>query len=160
MKQIAIVIIAMFTMTLSAQENHKNNHENERKEHHKERLELTPEEASQLQTKKMTLSLDLDNAQQQQISQINLENAKRRMAKMEARKNTTKDDQKERPSKEDRLQKTNDRLDAKIANKKKMKGILNDEQYKKWEHQSARKHDKKRKMRGKNTGQKRMKRQR
>jgi hypothetical protein len=161
MKKVTVLIIALFTMTLSAQEKSSNEQDGHRGRQYEAQLDLTPEEFSQLQTKKMTLSLDLNEVQQKEISQINLENAKRRMAKMEARKNEKQGDAKERPTKEERLKRTNERLDAQIANKKKMKSILNDTQYKKWEKQSARKHGQKRKSHNKKKdGKKGMMRQR
>ena len=118
MKKLVMIAIALITIQVSAQEG-KNRH-----------ADFSPEEMAQLQTKKMTLALDLTEAQQQQISAINLENAKVRKAKMESRRQKVKG---EKPSKEDMLKMKNERLDAQIANKKRMKTILNAEQYEKWE---------------------------
>ena len=46
--------------------------------------------------------------------------------------------------KEERLKMKNDRLDAQIANKKKMKSILNAEQYAKWEKKQGKRNHMKR----------------
>ena len=94
---------------------------------------LTPEQVATLQTKRMTLALDLTKLQQEKIEKINLENARLRQEKMEARK----DDPNGKPGRtmtsEDRFALQNERLDQMIANKQKMKSILNQEQYEKWE---------------------------
>lgn len=119
MKKLLIIALALITIQVSAQER------GERKGKH---ADFTPEETAQLQTKKMTLALDLSEAQQREIGAINLENAKVRKGKMEARKNSDT-----KPSKEERFKMKNEMLDAQIANKQKMKSILNAEQYAKWE---------------------------
>lgn len=87
---------------------------------------LSPEESATIQTKKMTLLLDLTELQQSEIQKIYLENATTRKAHMEARRT-------EKPSPENRATRVNARLDQRIAMKAKMKKILNNEQYAKWE---------------------------
>lgn len=94
---------------------------------------LEPEEIATLQTKKMTLRLDLTDAQQDDIYKINLENAKLRKAHMAERKARKESGEATKPSKEERLARANKMLDHKIAMKAKMKNILNEEQYAKWE---------------------------
>lgn len=97
-------------------------------------MNFTAEEMATLHTKKMTLHLDLNASQQDKIYEINLENAKKRKAFMEKRK-AQKESGKpaEKPSKEQRLEMMNKRLDHQIATKQKMKEILNEEQFAKWE---------------------------
>ena len=95
--------------------------------------ELTPEEMATLQTKKMTLHLDLNESQQKEIQKLNLENAKERKANMETRKAQRESGTMQKPSKEERLKMMNQRLDRQIEMKAKMKKILNAEQYAKWE---------------------------
>jgi len=94
---------------------------------------LEPEEIATLQTKKMTLHLDLTDAQQQDIYKINLENAKLRKAHMVERKARKENSEASKPTKEERLAMANKMLDHKIEVKAKMKKILNEEQYTKWE---------------------------
>ncbi|SER04143.1 protein of unknown function [Hyunsoonleella jejuensis] len=94
---------------------------------------LEPEEIATLQTKKMTLHLDLTDAQQQDIYKINLENAKLRKAHMAERKARKENSEASKPTKEERLAMANKMLDHKIEVKAKMKKILNEEQYTKWE---------------------------
>ncbi|MEO8933001.1 MAG: hypothetical protein ABI295_01735 [Xanthomarina sp.] len=92
------------------------------------------EEASQLKVKQLTLDLDLSEAQQQQVEALYLENAKTREAKMKQRNlSENSKTSKMELSKEDKLQMKNDRLDHQIEMKKKMKEILNNDQYTKWE---------------------------
>ncbi len=92
--------------------------------------DLTPEEAAALKTKKMTLQLDLTSAQQSQIMKMNIEEAKERKAKRAERE---KGKERAKLSKTERLSKMNSHLDKKIAAKKKMKSILNEQQFEKWE---------------------------
>lgn len=133
MKKVLIVVIALIALQVTAQEKKKEM----RKEIQKERMErmnnLTPEEAATLQTKKMTLHLDLTEAQQAKIQALNLEEAKARKAKMEENKSRRESGEMKQFTKEDKFKMMNDRLDHQIAMKKKMKSILNEEQYKKWE---------------------------
>lgn len=101
--------------------------------------DLSPEEAATLHTKKMTLHLDLNKSQQDDIYKINLENAKKRKEMMETFKAKKESGNMEKPSKEARLKMMNAKLDHQIAMKAKMKKILNEEQYAKWENAQARK---------------------
>ncbi len=95
--------------------------------------EFSPEEQATLKTKKMTLGLDLTQSQQDKIYQIHLRNASERLAKMEEIKKERESGEWTRPSKEERFNHLNSRLDKQIAHKKEMKSLLNEEQFKKWE---------------------------
>lgn len=101
--------------------------------------DLTPEQMATLQTKKMTLALDLNKEQQTKIQLMNLENAKLRKAKMEERKTKKEDGETKKPSSEERYAMQNERLDKMIAHKAEMKKILSQEQYEKWEKMGHRK---------------------
>ena len=125
MKNIVLIAIAFLTLNATAQE-HKKDKKRARAEMMKD---YTAEEQATLQTKKMTLALDLSEAQQKDIYALNLANAKERKAKMKEREAKKG----EKPSKEERYKMQNEMLDKKIAMKKKMKQILNDEQFAKWE---------------------------
>lgn len=138
MKKLIVIALALVTLQVSAQE---------KKERIQRGADFTPEEMAQLHTKKMTLELDLTKEQQEQVAALNLENAKAKKTQMEARKNRKKTD--EKPSKEEVLKMKNDRLDAQIANKQKMKRILTADQYKKWEELHG-KHNNKMKRKRKN----------
>lgn len=115
MKKLLTILIALVTLTISAQEqkNHKRTHQ-----------EFTPEQRAELQTKRMILQLDLTADQQKKVQQLFLENAQNRPAKSadkpEFSKNRSYSD-------------INAKMDRQIATKQKMKEILSEEQYAKWE---------------------------
>ena len=95
--------------------------------------DMTVEQIATLQTKKMTLALDLSDAQQKEIQQLNVENATERKARIEERKAKKEEKEVSKPSADERFAMQSDRLDQAIAHKKKMKKILSDEQFTKWE---------------------------
>ncbi|MFD1162942.1 MULTISPECIES: Spy/CpxP family protein refolding chaperone [Hwangdonia] len=136
MKKIAIIAVALLALQATAQEQ-KREHAN--KERGDKMIMLSPEEIATLQTKKMTLHLDLNESQQAKIQKINLENATKRKAMMEARKAKKESGNAEKPTKEERYAMMNAKLDHQIAMKAKMKDILNNEQYAKWEKGQAKK---------------------
>jgi hypothetical protein len=139
MKKLIIVLIALVTISTQAQKK-----DGKAKSDRKEMLkDLSPEEMATLKTKKMTLRLDLNESQQREIKKINLENAKLRKSKREGRKDVDS-----KPTKEERFKMMNERLDQQIATKKKMKNILNEVQYEKWE-KSLKNRSKKKGKRGK-----------
>ena len=100
--------------------------------HHDEMKNLTPEQTATLQTKKMTLVLDLTQDQQTKIQGINLEKAKARKTKMEDRKAAKENGEVKKPTFEERYAMQNARLDQMIAQKAEMKNILSADQYEKW----------------------------
>lgn len=135
MKKLIIIAIAFIAIQATGQERQR---EHRNKERGQKMMNLSAEEMATLQTKKMTLHLDLNESQQAKIQKINLENATKRKAMMEARKAKKESGNAEKPSKEERLTMVNARLDHQIATKAKMKDILNEEQYAKWEKSQAR----------------------
>ena len=100
---------------------------------------MTPEETEKLQTKKMKLHLDLTEKQQVDVEKLVVSEAKTRKAKMEEFKAKKDKADGEKPSKEERLKMANERLDHQIEMKKKMKAILNAEQYDKFEKMNEKK---------------------
>ena len=98
-----------------------------------ERKQWTPEQMATLQTKRMTLALDLSKDQQIEIEKFNLENAKRRAAKMEEYKAKKESGEVKQLSSEERFTMANARLDQQIASQKQLKKILSDEQFEKWQ---------------------------
>lgn len=99
---------------------------------------MTPEQTATLKTKKMTLALDLNDAQQKQIQTLNLEKAKTRKAAMEKRKAQKENGESNSPTSDERYAIKNGRLDRMIDHKAKMKDILSPEQYGKWEKMAMR----------------------
>lgn len=138
MKKLILIALAFVAIQATAQEQKKDRKNGDHKRGHA-LAQLSAEEIATIQTKKMTLFLDLDESQQREIKKINLEKAIARKEHMEARKAKKESGTMEKPSKEDRVAKINKMLDNKIATKAKMKKILNAEQYAKWEKAMIRK---------------------
>lgn len=142
MKNVALVVMLLVGMTAMAQKG-KDNRRGAMKD-------LTPEQVATLQTKQMTLALDLSQAQQSKIQAMNLENAKLRKTKMEERKAARKEGDAKRPTSEERYAMKNEMLDHQIAQKAAMKKILSEDQFEKW---SKMKHTKRKGFRGNNDKQ-------
>lgn len=132
MKKVILIVLALITIQVSAQDRKQEFRKGERKERVNKFEDFSAEEIAELQTKRMTLDLDLTSSQQKQIQKLNLENATERKAKMEERQSKMMK-KGEKPSKEGRLKMMNERLDKQIEMKEKMKKILNEKQFEKWE---------------------------
>ncbi len=120
MKKAALAVITALTISLSVQAQERNRGER-----------LTPEQRNQLQVKKMTADLDLNENQQKEVAKLFAEQAKKREAKMAERK-ANKDAKKELTA-DEKFKLKSEMLDAQIEHKAKMKKILNEKQYAKWE---------------------------
>lgn len=98
----------------------------------KERPEpLKPEQKVELQIKKMTLALDLNDKQQKKIEKLLLDSNKERLLEREHYKALKQDGKK--LSSEERFAMKSKRLDNKIAMKSAMKEILTKEQFEKFD---------------------------
>jgi periplasmic protein CpxP/Spy len=123
MKKLIVLALLIAGTTMIAQERNRKGPENKMEQ-------FTPEQRSQLMLKKMTLDLDLTDAQQKDMSALITD----KMAKIEAHKTEMK------AMKEKGVQPTNDekfamamkRLDEQIATKKSMQKILNAKQFERW----------------------------
>ena len=131
MKKILIIAVALLALQVTAQEQQRERSNKQGRS--LKMMDLSAEDAATLQTKKMTLHLDLNKSQQAEIKKINLENATKRKAMMAERKARKESGEIQKPTQEQRLEMVNTKLDRKIAMKAKMKNILNEEQYAKWE---------------------------
>jgi hypothetical protein len=131
MKKIILIAIAFVGLQVVAQG--QKNQGNKNRGNHQKMMNLSAEEMATLQTKKMTLMLDLDASQQNEIKKINLENATKRKAMMAERKAKKESGEAQKPTQEQRYAMANAKLDHMIAAKAKMKKILNKEQFEKWE---------------------------
>ena len=101
---------------------------------HRQAMEdLSAEQIATLHTKKMTLALDLNEEQQAQVQTIHLENARLKKVRMEERKAKRENEEADKPTPEERYAMQTERLDHMIAQKAKMKDILSEEQYARWE---------------------------
>ena len=126
MKTIIATIMVLVSVTTMAQDGE--NHKGKRMA----MMDMTPEQMATIQTKRMTLALDLTNSQQEQIQTLNLENAKLRKTKMEEWKAKKESGEVKKPTSEERFAMHNARLDHQIAQQEKMKQILDEDQYAKW----------------------------
>ena len=97
MKKLLIVALALFALQVTAQE--KKEQQQLRKQKMEHIKDMEPKDMAQLQTKKLTLELDLTDEQQVKVEQLNLKNAKllkagmeKRMAALEAGKKPTKEE--------------------------------------------------------------------
>ena len=120
MKKVCIVALLVIGLSSFAQE---------RKERHPkgEMEQMTPEQRNQLHLKKMTLDLDLNAKQQEQLTKILADQS----AKREAMKAEHKAKMEE--PKAIRFEMKKKILDEQIEMKNKMKSILSAEQFAKWE---------------------------
>ena len=146
MKRLIIAALLIVGMTSFAQDKKETGKRNDRAEMEK----FTPEQRNQLMLKKMTLELDLNASQQKEMGKIIAENSAKREARMmemkankEAGKKLTSDEL---------FARKNKMLDEQIVMKERMKKILNQEQFKKWEDMKGKRHHgmKNRMMRHKN----------
>ena len=86
---------------------------------------LNPEQAAKLWAKKMTLDLDLNQIQEDQMYALILEKTNKMKERMENKP-------KKRPSKNEIYQIELDKLNEEIAMKKRVKNILSEKQYVLW----------------------------
>ena len=150
MKHLLYALAVLFTLNVAAQDGNERHEKHNKRKMKKEYLQkLTPAQIATLQTKKLTLALDLSEAQQQRVLALNTTQATERKAKMEAHK--ARKEKGEKPTEAERYQYMNERLDAQIAYKRKMKNILSNDQYERWEKMQARK------MKGKKKGKRKHK---
>ncbi len=127
MKKLVVLIVLMAGITAIAQKPERNRGD---RNHMKD---MTPEQIATLQTKQMTLALDLTDAQQKEIQSLNLENALKRSEKKKEMKARKDSGETKKLTSEERYAMKTAMLDHQIAQKEKMKKILDKEQYEKWE---------------------------
>lgn len=144
MKKLIVLAALVISSATFGQENHR-----EKREHHKKgRMEmmkdLSPEQMTTLRTKKLTLALDLTKTQQNKMHALHLENAKAKKDQMKKREQL-KGTEKPKLSSDEKYQKMNSVLDRKIEMKSKMKSILTEEQFQKWERSQKQNRSKKKK---------------
>ncbi|MDC6365708.1 MULTISPECIES: hypothetical protein [Flavobacteriaceae] len=133
MKRLAVALMLLTTVGVMAQR-----HEG-RQMREVEKMDMTAEQMATLHTKKLTLALDLSQAQQNQIMQISLEDAEARKSKWEEVKVKKEGGEWTKPTPDERFEMENARLDRQIAHQQKMKEVLSDEQYQTWKKMKHRK---------------------
>ena len=122
MKKIISIFLILFSAFLIAQPPQQSPPEKRMERMNK----LTAEQQATLWSKKMTLELDLNDTQEQQVYALVL-------SKANTHKKRRANSPKERPNSEEMYQMQVDLLEEKIAMKKAMKSILTPEQYGLWE---------------------------
>ncbi len=127
MKKLAIIAMALITLTATAQRVGEERGE-------RGQQNLSAEEVASLQTKRMTLALVLSDVQIKKVHKINLEQAEKRKAMREARNNKKGDAKSENV----RFAQRKKLLDERIAVQNKMKDILDEEQFTLWRKMSQR----------------------
>ena len=145
MKKIVVIALALVTLNGMAQE--KKQKRMDRGDRTELRNDMTPNDIADLKTKKLTLDLDLTDKQQKDVHKLILEQATTR-EKLRKEQQAKASDNKEKPSKDELVQRKKDRLDEQIHMKRKMKAILTAEQYAKYEKMKPRQ-EKKRAKKGK-----------
>lgn len=136
MKKLIIIAVALFALQVTAQEQKREHHKKGERAHNMKNI--SAEDMATLQTKRMTLRLDLNASQQAEVMKINLEKATKKKAMMAERKAKKESGDAQKPTQKQRLEKANAKLDHKIAMKAKMKNILDETQFSKWEKSQAR----------------------
>lgn len=129
MKTLIVITLALFTLNGVAQEKRKRGSQDDYKM--ELRKEMTPEDIADLKAKKLTLRLDLTDAQQNEAHKIILKQSK---SNQDLRKeHKTNGEKREKPSKDTFVKMQNHKLDQLIAMKREMKTILSPEQYAQFE---------------------------
>ena len=125
MKKLALIVLLVVGLSTYAQEEKKQERQGAARER------LSPEQRNQLQLKKITLDLNLNESQQKEIAKILEEQSAKRQAEMAAFK--ANKDKGVKPTAEERFAMKNKKLDEAIAVKAKVQKVLTPEQFKKWE---------------------------
>ena len=127
MKKLIIVALLVVGITAFAQ----NRKEMENRPDRSKMEKFSPEQRTQLMIKKLTLELDLNAKQQEQVKQIMAEQGLKREAMRAERK--TKREELQKRNADEQFAMKNKMLDEQIAMKNKLKEILTPEQMTKWE---------------------------
>ena len=132
MKKVLVILIVFVGFSAMAQK--KRPHQPR-----KQLLEsLDAEQIATLRTKKMTLALDLNQEQFEEVLQLNIAEATFHKEKRETRK-ATADDSKPSTASE-RFNMANARLNRQIAMQQQLKDILTDDQYTLWKELKLQRH--------------------
>lgn len=127
MKKLLIIAITLFTATVFAQPGKQAKMKDAMDKHMARQGKGSPETRAEIKSKQLTLQLDLSESQQSQIKSALLAHFTDEQEKRdEFRKSDTK------PTEEERTAMKSEALDAQIELKRKMKSILNADQYAKY----------------------------
>ena len=126
MKNFALILMMVIAVTFTA-----NTQEKTAQKKRQNRRQFTVEQNTELAVKRMTLALDLNEKQQNQIKPLLMTQAAQRKTAMEKMKKARENKQK--PSEEELFTMRSQQLDNQIAMKKSMKEILTKEQFEEFE---------------------------
>lgn len=127
MKKLLIVALTLFTVTVFAQPGRQAKMKNAIDNRMAKEGKGSPETMAEIKSKQLTLQLDLSETQQSQVQSALLEHFTTEKKKKDAFRKST-----EKPTQEERVAMKSEALDAQIELKRKMKNILNDDQYEKY----------------------------
>ena len=136
-KLFSIALVTLLTVSTFAQKQ-------QRKQH---KPDLSPEQIAEVQTKEMTLQLELNEKQQKQILKINKKMAIERKQQMKGHRALR--EKSEKLTSEELIKRKSARLDKQIAHQKEMKKILNEKQFETWKESRNKKAGKMKKRMGK-----------
>lgn len=123
MKKIASILILVFAFTLTTQA--------QKRGKRMQKEQMTVAQQATLAVKKMTLALELSEAQQRKVTPLISAQITDRRAQFEKMKKFK--ESKKKPTADERFQHQNERLDKQIAFQKQMKSILNKDQFEKFQ---------------------------
>jgi hypothetical protein len=130
MKKWIVACLALASMGLHAQGRYGE------RQHRHHGNELTPTQTADLQAKRMTLALDLDQKQTEQVAAL----LTQRLEDQEARRKTRAEEEPGQSSDADnRYERMSDHLDQEIAFQRELQSILSDSQYETWREHHLRK---------------------
>lgn len=149
MKNLVVMLVLLSSTLTLAQRPNGQGQRNRGPQQAAHYSDFTAEQIATLETKKMTLMLDLSANQQVKIQAINLEIATNRKA-MQDKRQAQKQDNNSRQelSSQERFAKMTEQLDQRIAIKAKFREVLNEEQYERWEKLQKQKHQQRRQRMG------------
>ncbi|WP_309642603.1 hypothetical protein [Flavobacterium sp.] len=125
MKKLALIVFLVVGLSTYAQEGKTAGKKGDGKER------MSPEQRNQLQLKRLTSELNLNESQQKEIGKIIAEQSDKRQ-KMKAERIAIKE-KGTKPTADERFARENQRLDDQKALKEKVQKVLTPEQFKKWE---------------------------
>ena len=125
MKKVILLAVLMLGFTAMAQKGERGNRGDYKN--------MSAEQMATLQTKQMTLDLNLTATQQSKIQALNLDIATKRKAKMEERKALKEAAERPARTSDEKYAMKAERLNAAIAHKAELKKILSTEQFEQWE---------------------------
>lgn len=129
MKKLFVLAILFIGLNMNAQE--KSTHPEQQKKLHSLIKDFSPEQLATLKSKRMTLSLDLSDAQEKQLYSLFVKEGAARREKMEARKKNKKEN--EKITSDERFNRMTEKLDKQIEMKRKISSILTKQQMEKFE---------------------------